>query len=354
MTDIVETENRATRIAVDVAIRIGAIALVVGWCSLILAPFLAPVIWGVILAVALRPMHVRLTNLMRGKNKTAAAAITVLGLVVLLLPTVFLAISMVESAQTAATGIQKGTLEVPAPPDGVADWPFVGESVYKGWNLAATNLSAAIEQFGPQLEAAGVWLLSAGGNAIVQILLFALSIVIAGVMMAKFKQSHDVAHAIAKRLAGDRGPGLVDLSAATIRSVAKGVLGVAFIQAMLCGIGMLVMGIPGAGIWALLCMLLAIVQLPPLLVMAPIIIWAFAHYDTTPAVLFTIWSVLSSSSDTVLKPLLLGRGVEVPMLVILLGAIGGMILSGIIGLFVGAVVLTLGYKLFMAWLEIEG
>lgn len=344
-------ENATTQRAVNVAIRVGAIGLLLFWCATILSPFVPPVLWGIILAVALRPFHRRLTDVLRGKNKTAAAAITLVGLVLLFVPSVFLVISIGNSAHALAEGIQDGTLEIPAPPEDVADWPFVGESVYDAWSLGATNLEGAVNRYGPQLEAVGVWLLSAGGNAVVQILLFALSIAIAGVMMAKAKANNEIAHAIGRRLGGERGYELVDLSTATIRSVAKGVLGVAFIQALLCGVGMLVMGIPGAGIWALLCMLVAIVQLPPLLVMAPIIIFAFAHYETTPAVLFTVWSVLSSSSDTLLKPLLLGRGVDVPMLVILLGAIGGMLTYGLIGLFVGAVVLALGYNLLLAWVR---
>ncbi len=117
------------------------------------------------------------------------------------------------------------------------------------------------------------------------------------------------------------------------------------------GIGLVAVEVPAAGLWALLVLLLAVIQLPPLLVLGPIIFYVFSIAETTPAVLFMIWSILVSVSDTFLKPLFLGRGVEVPMLVILLGAIGGMMLSGLIGLFVGSVVLSLGNKVFQAWLN---
>jgi predicted PurR-regulated permease PerM len=137
----------------------------------------------------------------------------------------------------------------------------------------------------------------------------------------------------------------------TIRSVFQGVLGIAVIQAALAAIGFLFIGVPGAMVWALLVMILAVMQLPPLLVIAPVIVWAFATQSTTAAVIFLVYGGFVSISDTFLKPLLLGRGVDVPMLVILLGAIGGMIMSGIIGLFVGAVVLAVAYQLMMAWLE---
>jgi predicted PurR-regulated permease PerM len=133
-----------------------------------------------------------------------------------------------------------------------------------------------------------------------------------------------------------------------------GVLGIAFIQAFAGGLGMVIIGIPGAGLWALFILVLAIAQLPPLLVLLPAIIYVFSTNDnTTAAVIFTVWSLIVSFSDTFLKPMLLGRGVNVPMLVILLGAIGGMISAGIVGLFVGAVVLALGYTLFQDWLNVD-
>ena len=157
--------------------------------------------------------------------------------------------------------------------------------------------------------------------------------------------------ALARRLMGNRGEEFTMLASKTVRSVAQGVLGVALIQSLLAGVGLLAAGVPGAGLWALIVLLLAIVQLPPILILAPIILYVFSVSSTTVAVIFMIWSILVSMSDAFLKPLLLGRGVEVPMLIILIGAIGGMIHSGIIGLFVGAVVLALGYELFRAWLE---
>jgi predicted PurR-regulated permease PerM len=129
------------------------------------------------------------------------------------------------------------------------------------------------------------------------------------------------------------------------------VLGVALIQTFLAAIGLLVMGVPGAGIWAAIVLLLAIMQLPPILILGPIAAWVFSTADPVPATIFLVYSIIVSFSDGVLKPMFLGRGVDVPMLVILLGAIGGMISSGIIGLFIGAVILALGYQLFQFWLN---
>ena len=139
------------------------------------------------------------------------------------------------------------------------------------------------------------------------------------------------------------------MSSSTIRSVAVGVIGIAFIQAMLGGIGMMIVGVPAAGLLAGIILILAIAQLPPLLILGPIAVWYFSVAEPLPAIFFLVFSMLLSFSDTVLKPLFLGRGVEIPMLVILIGAIGGAMAKGIVGLFEGAVILALGYELFRAW-----
>ena len=185
------------------------------------------------------------------------------------------------------------------------------------------------------------------GLALIQ---FLISLIIAAVLLANAESCKRTTHAIFRRLAGEQGEEFANISAATIRSVVQGVLGVAIIQSVLAGIGLIAVDVPGAGIWALMVLFLAVLQLPPLLVLGPIIFYVFTTSATTPAVIFMIWSIVVSVSDSFLKPLFLGRGMDVPMLVILLGAIGGMMMSGLIGLFVGSVVLSLGYKVFQAWL----
>jgi predicted PurR-regulated permease PerM len=141
------------------------------------------------------------------------------------------------------------------------------------------------------------------------------------------------------------------LVVATVRSVLQGVIGVAIIQTILIAIGLFVMGIPGAPIWTVIILVLAIAQLPPLLILAPIMVYVFSTADTTAAVIFTVYQIVAGASDSFLKPMLMGRGLDIPMPVILVGAIGGMIMSGIIGLFAGAVILSIFYKLLMLWLD---
>ena len=197
----------------------------------------------------------------------------------------------------------------------------------------------------------GSWALEAGASAGFGIVVFALSIVLAGVLLASGEPAADAARRIAERLVPDRGAEIVALAGGTVQSVTRGILGTAFIQSFLAGIGLLAAGVPAAGLWALLVLLFAVVQLPPLLVLVPIIVWVFASKSTGVAVLFAIWSTAVGASDNVLKPLLLGRGSDVPMAVIFIGAIGGFMRAGLIGLFVGAVVLAVGHNLFKWWLE---
>jgi predicted PurR-regulated permease PerM len=340
--------------ALEAVIRIGLMVLLIWWCFNIVKPFILPVLWGAIIAVALYPLFRKLQALLGGHEKLAAVLITLAALTILIVPTVMLSGSLVTNTQRISARIEAGTLTIPPPSDKVRDWPLIGKKLDKTWRLASTNLDEVLDQFEPQLKAGGKKLLSFAAGAGAEVLKFVLAIIIAGALMVKARNGTRALEAIAGRLMGPaRGREMVTLTGATIRSVAQGVLGVALIQAVGAGIGLMVMGVPYTGLWTLAVLVLAIVQLPTILILGPIILYVFSIADTMPAVFFAIWSIIVGASDTFLKPLFLGRGLDIPMLVILLGAIGGMILSGIIGLFVGAVVLAVGYRLFVAWLHPE-
>ena len=339
--------------AMEAAIKIGVLMLIVIWCFQIVRPFITLVVWGIIIAVALYPINCALSARLGGKDKLAAVLLTVLILALIIVPTIILSSSMIEGAQQVSSGLKDGTLRIPPPSEKVASWPVVGESVHNYWQLASENLKAAVEKVGPQLKGAVNWLLGAAAGTGAGILQFIISVIIAAVLMINAKSGYNFTRSFTMRLAGQHGADFAVIAAATVRSVVQGVLGVAIIQAVLSGMGLLVMDVPLAGLWAFLVLFVAIIQLPPIIVLLPIILYVFSVGETTPAVLFTIWCVLISMSDAILKPLFLGRGVDIPMLVILIGAIGGMVLSGIVGLFVGAVVLAIGYKLFLVWLYPE-
>jgi len=332
-------------------IQIAALVVLVSYCVIIVGPFAGLVIWGVVTAVAIYPVHLKLSSLLGGKQKMAATLLVIAGVVLVLYPGWMMVKSTIVSAMGFAADIKAGSVVVPPPNESVADWPIIGERLYATWVSAAQNIERTLAEFQPQLRQLGEWLVHKVSSTMVGMLQIAASVVIAGVALMYAKNGYGLSSAIAEKLIPGRGQQLADISVATIRSVTNGVLGVAFIQAALLGVGFAVMGVPHAGFLAAIILITAIIQIPALLIVAPIVVWVFSIAAPVPATIFAVYSLLAAASDNVLKPILLGRGVDLPALVVLIGAIGGMIAFGIIGLFLGAVILGLGYTIATTWLQ---
>jgi predicted PurR-regulated permease PerM len=243
-----------------------------------------------------------------------------------------------------------GTFAIPPPPPGIESWPLIGAPLNRIWSIASNSLTEAVKMFAPQLKTILPGLLSASAGIGLTVLQFFFSILISGALLAKAESAAAVTRAFANRLFGDSGGEFQNLVTSTIRSVTSGILGVAVIQTVLAAGGFLVVGLPGAGLWAVIFLVAAVLQIGAL-VLIPAVMIVFATATTTTAVIFLIWCIVVGLLDNVLKPLLLGRGASVPTAVVFLGAIGGFVAMGIIGLFVGAIVLSVGYKLFLAWVE---
>jgi predicted PurR-regulated permease PerM len=339
--------------AVDAAIKIGLVALLAVWCLEIVRPFMLPVIWGAIIAIGSYPGFVRLERGLGGHSRLAATLWTIAGLIIVLGPIGMLAGVLVENLQSLAAELLAGRLRIPAPPDAVAAWPLVGAPAHRFWSLASTNLGAALAQVGTQVRWLSAWLLTTVATAGIGMLQFVIAVIIAGVLLTQADAGARAAHAVATRLAGERGPGLVTLAEATIRSVARGVLGTAMIQSLLAGVGLIVAGVPAAGLLAFICLILCTVQVGPGIVLIPSIVYLFWHAEMTTAILFTAWSIPVMLVDNVLKPYLMRRGVELPTVIILIGVVGGLLAYGLIGIFLGPVVVALGYELFRAWVRGE-
>ena len=336
--------------ALEVTIRIGTVMIVFFWCFQIAQPFIGIVLWGIIIAVAVFPAYRWLNSVLGGRNRLTATLITLFLLFILIIPSLMFTLSLIETAEKLSSGVSKGAFRIPAAPEYIKSWPAIGPGLYDFWKLSSENFVAALGKIAPQLKPVGLWFLNSAAGAGFGLVSFVVAIIIAGVLLGTAEGGVQVAKAIAVRLAGEKGTDLLSLSGSTVRNVARGILGVAVIQAILAGIGCFMVGVPGAGLWALLILILAVIQLPTILILGPIIIYVFYTANTVPAVLFAVWSILVGVCDSFLKPLLMGRGVDVPMLVVFIGAIGGFVLSGIIGLFTGATILSLGYKLFEAWI----
>ncbi len=320
------------------------------------SPFLTLTVWAVILAVALYPLQRFVAAKLGGRQGLSATLLVILGVVVIVVPTAVLMSSLGDSVHRLINEVQEGTLEIPAPPDSVAGWPLIGEKVHATWSRAHDDLPAFIQSQQPKIgdvAKAALGFVASIGTGLLQ---FLASFIIAGIVMAFGESGSRASRAIFERVAGaERGAEFAKLATATIRAVAQGVIGVAFIQAIVVGLCLLVAGIPWAGILAVIVLVLAIAQVPVLIVTLPAIgyIWWLGDYGTVEAIVYTALLFVAGLVDNILKPLMLGRGVDAPMPVILLGALGGMAAAGILGMFVGATLLALGYQLFMGWVAVR-
>jgi predicted PurR-regulated permease PerM len=328
------------------------LALVIALCVQLLIPFVGLLVWTIILAVCFYPVHKRL--LARGmKPRWSATTIGTLLTALILIPTAIAAISAASTVPSMIAGLQSGKEHIRPPPDAVQSIPIVGGKIHAAWAQASTDLPAFTKQFGPQLSSFSKWAVAQAGGMVGAVLALVLAVIFAAITLAYAESARGLILNLLSRVTGDRARGqhYMDIIAATVRSVANGVIGVAFVQALLCGIGFFVLGIPGAGILSLIAMALGVVQVPVVLVTLPAIIYAFSVKTTTVAILFTVWFIIAGMSDAVLKPMMIGHGLEVPMPVILLGVIGGVMAYGLVGLFIGAVLLAVGYVLFREWLN---
>ncbi|BCT93222.1 AI-2E family transporter [Lysobacter helvus] len=341
------------RALLDVLLRAGMVVALVIACYWVFKPFLHLMVWSVILAIMLYPLQVRLRRRMGPKEGRIATVIVVLSIAILLVPIYFMSMALADSAQQALQVARSGQLHIPPPPDSVAGWPIVGERLHALWSQAATDLSSLAQKFAPQIRSGARSALGALAGAGIGLLLFLAALIIAGIVMAFGETGTRAAERIAARLFGPgRGHHVAQLCTSTIRAVAQGVVGIAFIQMLLVGLGFVLMGVPGAALLALAVLVLGIMQVPATIVTVPVIAYVLATQGVSLwTIVFAVYVFVAGLVDNVLKPLLLGRGVEVPMPVVLIGALGGMVVGGIVGLFIGPVVLAVGYELFWQWVD---
>ena len=344
------TSGRSQHGWADVAIRLALVALVVYWSFILVQPFIAILIWAAILSVALYPIYLWLKRVLGGRSTPAAFLLTVLALTVILGPLSTIGLALVDNLSSIAARISEGAVTVPPPPAYIAEWPLVGAKLSSFWQTASVELGQALASIESQLEEAALKLLGLVGNIGVGVLQFTLAIIIAGFTYSRAVGIQDSLKIFAARAAPGVGEDFVNLAGGTVRSVSRGVVGISLFQSILFGIGALVANIPLAGLWTFLALILAIVQIGPGLVIIPVIIFAWNTMDTVSAAILTAYMVPVMLMDNVLKPIVMGRGLPVPMLVIFIGVIGGTMAHGLIGLFVGPIVLALGYELGRAWI----
>jgi predicted PurR-regulated permease PerM len=340
-----------TTTIIELSIRLGALALLLYWSFLLVQPFISIVIWSAVLTVALYPIFEWISFRLGGRRRLAAALTTILSLLVIIGPATWLALGLIDSFRAISDQLDLSILRIPPPANSVKEWPLIGEPIYQFWELASTNFSAALAKIVPQLKPLGGRLLRVGADTGLGTIKFLVSIVIAGFLFLPAPAIVGAVKRLARRLNPARGEEFADQAAATIRAVSRGVIGISVLQALLAGIGLMAAGIPQASLITFAVLVFGILQIGPSVVLIPVIIWSWTLLDSTTALLFTGYMVPVNLLDNILRPIVMGRGLKTPMLVILIGVIGGTLAYGITGLFLGPIILAVIWELLVAWIR---
>jgi predicted PurR-regulated permease PerM len=329
-------------------VRIVCLGLLGYWSLILITPFLTIIVWSVIITAALYPIFNWLSKKLYGHRALAAVVITVFALLVMLGPVTWLALRLAETVRMLLARFGDGSLTIPPPSEVVKGWPLIGEKVFDMWLLASTNLQALVIEVAPHLKPLGTSLLNAAGSVGINLLKFIVALVISGFLLVPGPTLIHSVKNIVGRVAAGRGEEFVDLAGATIRNISRGIIGIAVLQALLAGIGLLFAGVPAAGLFSFLVLLFGIVQIGPSVILVPLVIWSWFAMDTTMAILFTLYMVPVNLLDNILRPLV-AKGLSTPMPVILIGVLGGTLVHGLIGLFVGPIVLSIAWQLLVIW-----
>jgi predicted PurR-regulated permease PerM len=344
-----ELPDRAGDTLISVAIRLGLLALLIYWSIILLRPFIPILVWSIVLAVALHPVFDWLSSHLGHRPRIAAILTTLIVLAVFLAPATWLGIGLVDGLRDIADRLIAGNLVLPAPPDSVRDWPLIGEQLYEFWSKASVNLQTTFRDIAPHLKPLAGPILVIAGSAGTGTIKFILSVVVAGFLFVPGPRLVATARNALARIVPEQNKDLVALAGATIRTVAQGVIGVAVLQSLLAGIGLKIAGVPNAGVLAFFILVLGIIQIGSAPILLPVIIWIWTDKPVGSALLISIYLLLVGVSDNVLKPILMGRGLSTPALVIFLGVMGGTLAHGVVGLFVGPILLAVAWELLMAW-----
>ncbi len=346
-------QNRSGEEVIQIALRLGLLAALIFWCGVVVRPFIGILAWSVVLAVALYPLYIWLSDHIGQRPKLAAFIVTVLAAAAVIVPATWLGVGLVEGLGTIAEQLGSDRSLVPLPPATIKDWPLVGERLYDLWNQASTNLEAVLTQLAPYVKPLLRSTLEMVGDMGVGALKFIVSVILAGFLLPSGQRLVTAGESIMARVLPERSEDFVALAGNTIRSVSQGVIGIALVQAFLFGIGLKFAGFANAGLLAFVVMILSIVQLGAAIVLIPCIVWIWMTKDAAPALLITFYLVLVGLMDNVLKPLLMGRGLSTPMPVLFIGLLGGTLAYGIVGLFIGPIILAVGWELMTAWVRDE-
>lgn len=319
----------------------------------ILRPFLPAAIWATMIVVASWPVMMRIQARLGNRRVPAVSVMIMLLLLVYVVPLALAISTVVDNAEKiAGWGNALVEMKLPPLPNAVHRLPLVGARVAHAWEqVAAASAEDLAARLAPYAQALILWFVGQIGSFGRMTVEFLLTTVIAAIMYARGETAARTVIRFARRLAGERGEDAVRLSSQAIRSVALGVVLTALIQAVLGGLGLAVVGVPFAAILTAVMLLLAIAQLGPLPVLVPAVIWLYWRGSSGWGTVLLAWTVVVASLDNFLRPILIKKGVDLPLVLILAGVIGGLLTFGLVGIFVGPVVLAVAHTLLAAWVN---
>ena len=338
----------------DLARLILAIIAILGLLLLslwVISPFFTALIWAVMIVVACWPLMLRLQRLLRGHRALAVTVMTLLMLAVFVVPLLLAASTIIENAPTLVRwGRLVAAFELPPPPAWVAALPLVGTQLADLWTgLREAGLGSVVKSAAPYAGKGAQWIAAQAGGLGLLIVHFLLTVLIAAVMFAQGEEGAHRMLVLAQRVGGARGEDMVRLAAAAIRGVAISVVGTALVQTVLAGSGLALAGVPFAGLLTAAALILCIAQVGPGPVLVPAVIWLYWSGETGWGTFLLVWSAFAMTVDNFVRPVLVRFGADLPLLLIFAGVIGGMLTLGLVGIFVGPVVLAVTWRLFEAW-----
>ncbi len=335
--------------SIETTIRLILFLGMIVFSYIILMPFLSILLGGIILAVAAMPILSFLRNKFNMTDKWAAIFMTIAALVIFILPSYLLIHSLVKELSNVFSETNIGQLDTFV--DNLQHLPLIDNALYDFCKRVTNDSSLVFKEHATQLEAIGMAVLSFIGSLGLGLLHFFASVIVAGLFLAHSKASSELAHKIFVRVAGKNGEEFSHIAERTIQNVTKGIIGVAFIEAVLAAFGFFMAGVPLAGVWTIFCLLFSIVQVGIVPLSIPIVVYMFYTGSPITATLLGVWLFLIYLLEHLMKPILLGKGAPVPMPIIFVGVVGGFVAGGFIGMFLGAVLFSIAYKLFLVWLE---
>mgnify|MGYP002639550199 CR=1 FL=1 len=345
--------NIKSKNAVNTYLKIVVLSLLIIWSFFIVKTFILLMVWSIIVAVALYPFYQKIIGVFNGKKKGLVSSLFIIVLLALIItPSFSVTESIVGASKEIYQNFENGSLEIPPPNESVKEWPLIGKKLYPAWTNASKDIESFVLNNPEEIKSSVGWFFDAFKGLMGSVLLSIVALILAGVFMSSAEEGYKTGVKFMNKLMVGKGKYLMEMCTNTIRSVVKGILLVAVIQGVLAYFGFALVGLSSmAGILAIVVIFAAIVQIPLIVVVIPIIVYVFSFADTTPAIIFAIYMIIVALLDNVLKPMLLAKGLQTPMIIILMGAIGGMIFQGILGLFIGPVVLAIVHNLYTAWVN---